>query len=99
MTLERDPEWEPTQLECSYGKLFLRVQVANIKRARSWRWFVIELEKVTKSPYWFAPKLGKGSSQAIAAGYSSTREKACRDAVLMADAILKDPKSKIYLSK
>ncbi len=82
------PAWESTHLDCHYNTLFLRVMTTNTPRR--WRWLVAELNTVTKEPHWWGST--NGTSASIANGYSSSRERACEDAVAMADAILRKPK-------
>ena len=89
MTLESDLAWSPTHLECTYKTLLLRV--ASTDSPLRWKWFVAERSKVLREPRWWNASRGKGASAALAFGYSSSREKACEDAIAMAKAILKKP--------
>jgi hypothetical protein len=78
--------WEATALECVYKTLFLRVYAT--RSSYRWAWTVSRHEKVRKAPSWWGEGV-KGYSQAEAAGYSGSRETAQKDALAMAESILK----------
>jgi hypothetical protein len=78
--------WEASSLECVYKTLFLRVYAT--RSSYRWAWTVSRHEKVRKAPAWWGEGV-KGYSEAEAAGYSRSRGAAQKDALAMAESILK----------
>jgi hypothetical protein len=84
-------EWESLDTQATLGNYLLRVSAT--RSSHRWRWSVIPLREVERiGRAWFlAPK---GPSKADARGHSMTRENAQEDAVLMAQALIKDDAKK-----
>lgn len=80
-------KWEPLDTQATLGIYLLRVSAT--RWSHRWRWSVIPMREVERyGRVWF---LGtKGPSKADARGHSMTRESAQEDAVLMAQALIKD---------
>lgn len=86
-------DWEPIETEAHYKGFLLRV--GRTRSPLRFSWFVVSEDEVKKAPYWFlateSGSPGKGASKATARGYSSSFEKAKRDAEAMVEAILMQP--------
>lgn len=79
-------EWTPIEMELVHHDHLLRVH--RTRSPQRFAWFVVPLDEATKHAYWMT-ELGKGASKAIAKGYSSSFDKAQKDAIAMAEAIVK----------
>lgn len=87
MKRKRQPTaWNPLFLECEFENLNLRVVAT--RSPNRWKWFVSKRSEIIKAPVWWDGDIGKGSSRALAVGFSFDREKACSDAIAMAKVIL-----------
>ncbi len=79
--------WEPLETQATLGNYLLRVSATRF--SHRWRWSVIPMREVERfGRVWFQGS--KGPSKADARGFSMTRESAEADAVLMAQALIKD---------
>lgn len=79
--------WEPLETQAVLGNYLLRVSATH--SSHRWRWSVIPMREVERyGRVWFLGS--KGPSRADARGHSMTRESAEADAVLMAQALIKD---------
>lgn len=83
------PTWEPIESELAYGEFLLRVR--RTSSPHRVHWCVIPLVEIKRRPRWFG--VGKGASLSEAKGHSTTFENAQKDAIAMADAIVKSEKA------
>jgi hypothetical protein len=90
-------QWEPIETELVHGEFLLRV--SRTYSPTRVRWCVIPLVAIKKyGPRWLyggtpGAGVGKGAFVAEAKGYSSSFEKAQKDAIAMAEAMVKTMKN------